>query len=159
MVKAPRRALELPAFHTDDLANTLVRGKASERIQSTLVPRAALHEDSAEMRSVGANRLADGLNPEHETRRSGNGVLRLFGARLHEAARAASEISPSTARAAAAGSDASRIGRPTTRMDAPSRIASRGVPVRFWSPRAAPDGRMPGVTRTASGPTAVRTLR
>jgi hypothetical protein len=40
---------------------------------------------------------------------------------------------------------------------APARIASRGVTTRFWSPAAAPAGRMPGVTMSRSVPTIVRT--
>ena len=48
------------------------------------------------------------------------------------------------ARAAAAGSTAFVIGRPTTRKSAPRRIASAGVTTRFWSPTAAPGIRTPG---------------
>jgi len=47
-----------------------------------------------------------------------------------EAQRAAA-ISATIARAAAAGSDAPVIGRPTTRRSAPARIASEGVATRL----------------------------
>ena len=49
-----------------------------------------------------------------------------------------------SARAAAAGSAAAVIGRPTTRRSAPAASASAGVIVRFWSLGVAPSGRMPG---------------
>src|SRR5690606_19854009 len=55
------------------------------------------------------------------------------------------------ASAAAPGSSAPVIGRPTTRMLAPALMASRGVITRFWSPTALPAGRMPGTTRNPSG--------
>lgn len=51
------------------------------------------------------------------------------------------------ARAAAPGSSALVIGRPTTRMEAPLSRASRGVTTRFWSPLRTPPGRTPGTTK------------
>jgi len=60
-------------------------------------------------------------------------------------------ISRSIAAAAATGSSAAKIGRPTTRCVAPSRTASAGVATRFWSPTALPAGRTPGVTKSVPG--------
>ena len=64
----------------------------------------------------------------------------------------AAAISATIARAAAAGSGAPVIGRPTTRRSAPARIASPGVATRLWSPAASPRGRTPGTTRRKSPP-------
>src|SRR5215510_999935 len=68
----------------------------------------------------------------------------------------AAAISATTASATPRGLFASTIGRPTTRKSAPAAIACAGVAIRFWSPRAASAGRMPGVTRIMSGPTRAR---
>ena len=64
---------------------------------------------------------------------------------------AAEAISSRMAVAEAAGSGAWVMGRPTTRKLAPAAMAEAGVATRFWSPTAAPAGRMPGMTRVASG--------
>ena len=58
--------------------------------------------------------------------------------------------------AAADGSSACVIGRPTTKQLAPEVIAIAGVTTRFWSPCAAPAGRMPGTTSTKLLPHAAR---
>src|SRR6266851_303458 len=59
--------------------------------------------------------------------------------------------------AAARGSPAAVIGRPTTRKSAPAATAAAGVATRDWSPASPPSGRMPGHTSTMSGPTSART--
>ena len=66
-------------------------------------------------------------------------------------------------RAAEAGSALRVIGRPITRMSAPSSSAARGVAIRFWSWVSASAGRMPANVSdaararvTAGDPAAVR---
>src|SRR5262245_24476050 len=63
------------------------------------------------------------------------------------------------ASAAAAGSAAPVIGRPTTTQSAPARMAAVGVAIRAWSPASEPTGRTPGVTSSASGPSVARSGR
>src|SRR5690606_34888045 len=58
-----------------------------------------------------------------------------------EATRSPPAISARMAPAAAAGSGAAVMGRPTTRCEAPAASAWAGVITRFWSPRAPPAGR------------------
>jgi hypothetical protein len=53
---------------------------------------------------------------------------------------------------AAAGVEASVMGRPMTRQSAPAAIASRGVSDRFWSPSAFPLGRIPRHSNKNSSP-------
>src|SRR5438477_8532378 len=59
---------------------------------------------------------------------------------------AADAISARIRPAAAAGSAAAVIGRPTTMWLAPAATASPAVTTRSWSALASPAGRMPGVT-------------
>src|SRR3984957_4092700 len=61
------------------------------------------------------------------------------------------------ARASAAGSGASVIGRPTTMWLAPEVIAWAGVTTRTWSATFPPAGRAAGVTTAKSPPNSERT--
>src|SRR5580700_10074054 len=60
------------------------------------------------------------------------------------------------ARASAAGSAASVIGRPTTMWLAPEAIAWAGVTTRTWSATFPPAGRTPGVTMAKASPSSER---
>src|ERR1700688_4848994 len=60
------------------------------------------------------------------------------------------------ARASAAGSAASVIGRPTTMWLAPEAIAWAGVTTRTWSATFPPAGRTPGVTIAKASPSSER---
>ena len=92
---------------------------------------------------VAACRRARASGVKIRSRVRGKGALI---ARGFMPAAGAGAISARMARAAARGSGAATIGRATTRWSAPAARAAAGVAMRFWSPGAAPAGRMPGVT-------------
>ena len=123
MPRASCHAIELEAIDARDRrAATL--GEASDGVDL----RAAVpHEvDLLELVAVDADRLANGLESRDQPHAL---ALPLRAAACLPARTPAMALA--IARAAASGSSASRIGRPTTTQSAPSAIACSGVATRF----------------------------
>src|ERR1700722_7274972 len=142
MANAARESVELRARGPLDTRAVIVC-EASQGLElRRLFASARFDEDSLESLSVGTDGLAHGLNARDET--------------TAQPAFPAAATSSAMRRAAASGSAASRMGRPTTTHVAPARMASPAVIVRFWSSSPLPEGRTPGVMIVAEVPRAPR---